>query len=85
MTDVQSRVPALGGPLGFGDLVIFTQSGEAGADRFKTIKNPKEFRDQMLNTKIGMETPAGGGRAGSRRAGTGRGGAGRNGAGGPVE
>jgi uncharacterized membrane protein YdbT with pleckstrin-like domain len=58
VTDVQSRVPALGGPLGFGDLVIYTQSGEAGADRFKTIKNPKEFRDQMLNTKIGMETPA---------------------------
>ena len=33
-------------PLGFGDLVIYTQSGEAGADRFKTITNPKEFRDQ---------------------------------------
>lgn len=58
VTDVQSRVPFLGGPLGFGDLVIFTQSGEAGADRFKTITNPKEFRDVMLNTKIGMEAPA---------------------------
>jgi uncharacterized membrane protein YdbT with pleckstrin-like domain len=58
VTDVQSRVPMLGGPLGFGDLVIFTQSGEAGADRFKTISHPKEFRDQMLNTKIAAEEPA---------------------------
>ena len=33
VTDVQSRVPMLGGPLGFGDLVIYTQSGEAGKER----------------------------------------------------
>ncbi len=60
VTDVQSRVPALGGPLGFGDLVIFTQSGAAGADRFETISKPKEFRDHMLNTKLAMDkgTPA---------------------------
>jgi hypothetical protein len=58
VTDVQSRVPMLGGPLGFGDLVIFTQSGGAGADRFKTITDPKTFRDKMLNTKIATETPA---------------------------
>ena len=58
VTDVQSRVPMLGGPLGFGDLVIFTQSGEAGADRFKTITDPKTFRDRMLNTKIAAEAPA---------------------------
>jgi uncharacterized membrane protein YdbT with pleckstrin-like domain len=58
VTDVQSRVPMLGGPLGFGDLEILTQSGAAGADRFQTIKHPTEFRDHMLNTKIAMETPA---------------------------
>ena len=58
VTDVQSRVPMLGGPLGFGDLVIFTQSGEAGADRFKTITDPKTFRDRMLNAKIAAEAPA---------------------------
>jgi uncharacterized membrane protein YdbT with pleckstrin-like domain len=58
VTDVQSRVPALGGPLGFGDLLIFTQSGAAGADRFETIIKPKEFRDHMLNTKLAMDKPA---------------------------
>ena len=58
VTDVQSRVPALGGPLGFGDLVIFTQSGAAGADHFQTITKPKEFRDHMLNTKLAMDKPA---------------------------
>ena len=56
VTDVQSRVPALGGPLGFGDLVIFTQSGAAGADHFKTIRDPKSFRDKMLDMKL---SPAG--------------------------
>jgi hypothetical protein len=53
VTDVQSRVPFLGGQLGYGDLVIFTQSGEAGADRFTTITDPKTFRDKMMGTKLG--------------------------------
>lgn len=52
VTDVKSRVPALGGPLGFGDLTIFTQSGAAGADRFKTITRPIEFRDKIMDKKM---------------------------------
>ena len=70
VTDVQSRVPALGGPLGFGDLVIFAPSGAAGADQFQTITKPKEFRDHMLNTKLAMDAPAsgcGGDRSGAPR------------------
>jgi len=58
VTDVQSRVPMLGGPLGFGDLVIITQSGAAGADRFETITHPKEFRDKLLNTKVAIDKAA---------------------------
>ncbi len=52
VTDVQSQSPFLGAQLGYGDLVIFTQSGDAGADRFKTITRPKEFRDQMMVAKM---------------------------------
>lgn len=53
VTDVQTRVPLIGSKLGYGDLVIYGQSGDAGADRFKTITHPKEFRDQMMATKVG--------------------------------
>jgi uncharacterized membrane protein YdbT with pleckstrin-like domain len=53
VTDVQTRVPLIGSKLGYGDLVIYGQSGDAGADRFKTITHPKEFRDQMMATKLG--------------------------------
>ena len=34
VSDVKSKVGFLGKALGYGDLAIFTQSGEAGADRF---------------------------------------------------
>ena len=64
VTDVQLRVPLIGSKLGYGDLVIFGQSGDAGADRFKTITHPKEFRDQMMAKQLGTasataeQTPA---------------------------
>jgi Bacterial PH domain/Short C-terminal domain len=63
VTDVQSRVSFLGGRLGYGDLVILTQSGESGVDRFSTIRDPKQFRDQMLTAKLGGD---GAGQAGQR-------------------
>lgn len=56
VTDVQTRVPLIGSKLGYGDLVIYGQSGDAGADRFKTITHPKEFRDQMMATKLATTT-----------------------------
>jgi Short C-terminal domain/Bacterial PH domain len=52
ITDVKSRVPALGGPLGFGDLTIYTQSGDAGADRFTSITQPIVFRDKIMDKKM---------------------------------
>jgi len=57
VTDVKSRVPFLGGPLDFGDLVVFTQSGEAGADRFKTITHPIAFRDKIMDKKMSDAAP----------------------------
>ncbi len=52
VTDVKTRVPFLGGPLHFGDLTIFTQSGNAGADRFTTITKPIDFRDKIMDKKM---------------------------------
>ena len=52
VTDVKSRVPFIGGRLGFGDLTIYTQSGEAGADTFSSITRPIAFRDAVMEGKV---------------------------------
>ena len=56
VTDVQTRIPFVGGRIGYGDIVVFTQAGNAGVDRFKTITHPVEFRDQIMTRKLGEET-----------------------------
>jgi uncharacterized membrane protein YdbT with pleckstrin-like domain len=53
VTDVKLNVSFVGKQLGFGDLKIFTQSGEAGADTFNTITDAAAFRNAMMNIKIG--------------------------------
>jgi uncharacterized membrane protein YdbT with pleckstrin-like domain len=55
ITDVQTRVSAAGKAMGYGDLVIVGQSGEAAADRFVAIVDPRLFRDRMLAAKIDAE------------------------------
>jgi hypothetical protein len=52
VTDVKTTVPFLGARLGYGDLVVLTQSGSAGQDKFETITHPVEFRDQIMTRKI---------------------------------
>jgi uncharacterized membrane protein YdbT with pleckstrin-like domain len=52
ISDVQSKVGMLGKGLAYGDLEIFTQSGNAGADRFSTIKKPEEFRNAIMTRKM---------------------------------
>ncbi len=56
VTDVQTRIPFVGGRIGYGDVVVYTQAGNAGVDRFKTITHPAEFRDQIMTRKLGEET-----------------------------
>ncbi len=56
---MQSRVGLLGRSLKYGDLVIFTSSGEAGADRFKTITTPEAFRNAIMARKMAGGTSAG--------------------------
>jgi uncharacterized membrane protein YdbT with pleckstrin-like domain len=52
ISDVQSHIGMLGKPLGYGDLAIFTQSGRAGSDRFRTITRPEEFRNTIMTHKM---------------------------------
>jgi uncharacterized membrane protein YdbT with pleckstrin-like domain len=52
VTDVKLNVGFLGGRLGYGDVKIFTQSGEAGADNFTSITHPAAFRTKMMGIKI---------------------------------
>ena len=56
VSDVRSRVGFLGRALHYGDLLIFTQSGVAGADRFRSITEPDKFRNAIMTRKL-AETP----------------------------
>lgn len=57
VSDVQSRVGLLGKSLDYGDLAIFTQSGSAGSDHFKTITHPEAFRNAILTHKMAKAEP----------------------------
>ncbi len=52
MSDVKLSVGVIGGRLGYGDVKIFTQSGDAGADEFTSITHPSEFRSTMMGVKV---------------------------------
>ena len=56
VSDVKLSVGLVGKALGYGDLRIFTQSGDAGADDFRTIQGATEFRNAMMNIKIAEQS-----------------------------
>jgi uncharacterized membrane protein YdbT with pleckstrin-like domain len=58
ITDVQMKVPFVGSRLGYGDLAILAQSGQAGADRFQTIVDPETFRTQIMEAKVAADAGA---------------------------
>jgi uncharacterized membrane protein YdbT with pleckstrin-like domain len=62
VSDVRLNVGIVGKALGYGDLRIFTQSGDAGADSFRSITKPGEFRSAMMGEKLKDQT---GSRAGA--------------------
>ena len=63
VSDVQTRIGFIGARLGYGDILIFTQSGRAGRDRFTTITHPTEFRNALMAQKMGAATAAAGAEA----------------------
>jgi hypothetical protein len=56
VSDVKLNVGIIGKSLGYGDLQIFTQSGDAGADSFTSITKPAEFRNAMMTLKLQAQT-----------------------------
>ena len=52
MSDVKLNVGFLGARLGYGDLRVFTQSGDAGADDFSSIVDAAGFRNAMMTIKL---------------------------------
>jgi uncharacterized membrane protein YdbT with pleckstrin-like domain len=52
VTDVRLRIGVVGRQLGYGDLQIFTGSGEGGSDTFRSIAKPAEFRNAMMTRKL---------------------------------
>jgi uncharacterized membrane protein YdbT with pleckstrin-like domain len=52
VSDVKLDIGLVGKSLGYGDLQIFTQSGDAGADSFTSIVKPAEFRNAMMSVKL---------------------------------
>lgn len=51
LSDVRTNQGILGKQLGFGDIVIYSQSGDAGVDRFRSITGPMEFRNAIMAQK----------------------------------
>ncbi len=60
LSDVRSDVGVVGGKIGYGDIVLLTQSGGAGVDRFTVITHPIEFRNAVMTQKM-AEPPRPGG------------------------
>lgn len=58
LSDVRTNQGFLGKQLGFGDIVIYSQSGDAGVDRFTSITGPMEFRNAIMGQKEARTTPA---------------------------
>ena len=52
LSDVRSNVGVIGGRMGFGDIILLTQSGGAGEDRFLMITKPVEFRNAVMAQKM---------------------------------
>jgi hypothetical protein len=57
LSDVRTNQGFLGKQLGFGDIVIYSQSGDAGVDRFRSITGPMEFRNAIMSQKNAVATP----------------------------
>ena len=58
LSDVKTDQSFIGRQLTYGDVVIYSQSGSAGVDRFRTIKAPMEFRNAIMAEKSATTTAA---------------------------
>lgn len=58
VSDVRSRVTAVGKAMGgYGNIQIFTSSGEAGSDSFTTVRDVEVFKKRILEQKTKAPAP----------------------------
>jgi len=59
VSDVRSRITAIGKAMGgYGNIQIFTSSGEAGSDSFTTVRDVEVFKKRILEQKTKAPAPA---------------------------
>jgi Short C-terminal domain/Bacterial PH domain len=58
LSDVKTSQGLGGRQLGYGDIAIYSQSGDAGVDRFRTITEPMAFRNAIMTQKTSGQTAA---------------------------
>ena len=56
VSDVRTDQSFIGKQLTYGDVVIYSQSGSAGVDKFRTIRAPMEFRNAIMAEKSATTT-----------------------------
>lgn len=59
LSDVKTSQGLGGRQLGYGDIAIYSQSGDAGVDRFRTITEPLAFRNAIMTQKTSGQVAAG--------------------------
>jgi len=60
LTDIVLKQSILGRMLHYGDIVVLTAAANAGINNLKQIREPAEFKTQMLNAKEELERELGG-------------------------
>jgi uncharacterized membrane protein YdbT with pleckstrin-like domain len=58
ISDVRTRQSFVGRRLGYGEIKIFSASGEAGADTFSSVRQSEEFKKRILEQKVASSVPA---------------------------
>jgi len=59
LSDVRTRIGFVGQRLDYGDVILLTQSGSAGEDRFLSITAPEAFRRAVMDQKMAQASPGG--------------------------
>ncbi len=59
LTDIVLKQSILGRMLGYGDIVVLTAAAGAGINNLKQIRDPMEFKTQMLDAKEELEREVG--------------------------
>jgi len=60
LTDIVLKQSILGRMLNYGDIIVLTAAAGAGVNNLKQIRDPMEFKTQMLNAKEELERELGG-------------------------